>query len=165
MLGNQPAIHELGEQRMAAPRLTFFCELDTGPLQALFDETSTLADLQALNARLSLGVLEFSPERAALVRRLNQAGIPVAAWLLLPKEQGYWLNLDNVNHAVALYEQFQGWTAEHGLQDGAGRYLPTSAISTLSPTTNGKVLRMVRRCQNAQFESGASPTRRQSVLC
>ncbi len=106
---------------MAAPRLTFFCELDTGPLQALFDETSTLADLQALNARLSLGILEFSPERAALVRRLNQAGIPVAAWLLLPKEQGYWLNLDNVNHAAALYDQFQGWTAEHGLQwDGVG---------------------------------------------
>lgn len=100
---------------MTLPRLTFFCELEPVELQRLFDNLD-LGDLAALNATLSLGIMDFSPERAEVVQRLNQAGIPVIAWLLLPKEQGYWFNLDNVSQAVACYNDFKVWTAQYGLR-------------------------------------------------
>jgi hypothetical protein len=105
---------------MPIPRLTFFCELESEALQALLSEP-VLADLRALKASLSLGLLDLSPERAKSVRRLNQAGIPVIAWLLLPKSQGYWFNLDNAPHAIERYKAFQAWTIEHNLKwDGVG---------------------------------------------
>jgi hypothetical protein len=100
---------------MPRPRLTFFCELETEPLQALLDE-GLIADLVDLQANLSLGILDLSPERAAVVQRLNQAGIPVIAWLLLPKEQGYWFNLYNASQAAMRYEEFRTWTGEFNLQ-------------------------------------------------
>lgn len=100
---------------MGPPRLTFFCELEAQPLQALLNE-AVLADLLALRAQLSLAILDLSPERASVVRSLNQAGIPVTAWLLLPKEQGYWFNLDNAPLAAAMFAAFIDWTTEHGLE-------------------------------------------------
>jgi hypothetical protein len=98
------------------PELTFFCELDAEALQALFADAAVIEDLTALRASVSLGILDLSPERAAVVRRLNEAGIPVTAWQLLPKEQGYWFNLGNAAQAAARYTDFKAWTAEHGLQ-------------------------------------------------
>jgi hypothetical protein len=100
---------------MSKPRLTFFCELEADELQALFADPALIDDLVALEARLSLGLLDLSPERAAVVRRLNEAGVPVVAWLLLPKEEGYWLNLGNATQAAARYAAFKAWTAEHSL--------------------------------------------------
>lgn len=100
---------------MSSPRLTFFCELDAEPLQALLTER-ILTRLAALNASISLGLLDLSPQRAACVRRLNQAGIPVIAWLLLPKEQGYWFNVANAPQALAFYDRFREWTESENLQ-------------------------------------------------
>jgi hypothetical protein len=100
---------------MTQPRLTFFCELEAGALQALFADPSVIDDLVALQASVSLGILDLSPERATVVRRLNEAGIPVIAWQLLPEEQGYWFNLANAPQAAARYADFQAWTAEHDL--------------------------------------------------
>jgi len=103
------------------PELTFFCELDAADLQALFSDPQILEDLRALDAGVSLGLRDLSPERAEIVRRLNAAGIPVVAWLLLPEAQGYWFNLDNAPEAIAFYADFRAWTATHGLQwDGVG---------------------------------------------
>ena len=101
---------------MSLPNLTFFCELQAEDLQALFANPAPLEDLRALQARLSLGILDFSTERAEVVRRLNEAGIPVTAWLLLPEEEGYWFNLDNAAQARARYEAFRGWTSGQGLK-------------------------------------------------
>lgn len=101
---------------MARPRLTFFCELEADALQALFADPAVTEDLAALEASVSLGILDFSPERAAVVRRLNQAGIPVIAWQLLPKAHGYWYNARNASQAAARYLAFQAWTAEHELR-------------------------------------------------
>jgi hypothetical protein len=97
-------------------KLTFFCELKAEPLLALFDEFPVLDDLVALDASVSLGILDFSSERVEVVRRLNRAGVPVIAWLLLPEEQGYWFNVKNVDLARQRYERFRAWTQEHGLQ-------------------------------------------------
>jgi len=101
---------------MTKPRLTFFCELEADALQALFADSSVMGDLVALEAGVSLGILDLSGERAKVARRLNEAGIPVVAWLLLPEEQGYWFNLGNAPQAAARYADFKAWTAEHSLQ-------------------------------------------------
>jgi hypothetical protein len=104
-----------------AQRLTFFCELGVEPLQALFAEPAVTEHLVALRASVSLGLLDFSPQRAGVVKRLHQAGIPVIAWQLLPAEQGYWFNQDNAPQAQARYAAFREWTAEQGLRwDGVG---------------------------------------------
>ncbi|QSQ16044.1 hypothetical protein [Myxococcus landrumensis] len=96
--------------------LTFFCELSPQPLVELFDTRGVVEDLQALRAGVSLGLLDFSPERAEVVRRLNRENIPVTAWLLLPVDQGYWFHAGNVLQARARYEAFRTWTAEQELQ-------------------------------------------------
>jgi hypothetical protein len=106
---------------MSPPRLTFFCELGAEPLQALFAEPTVTEHLVALGASVSMGLLDFSPERAAVVRRLSQGGIPVIAWQLLPAEQGYWFNQDNAPQAATRYSAFREWTVAHSLSwDGVG---------------------------------------------
>ena len=103
------------------PRLTFFCELGVEPLQALFAEPAVIEHLVAMSASVSLGLLDFSAERAAVVRRLYKEGIPVIAWQLLPAEQGYWFNQDNAPQAEARYSAFREWTVAQDLRwDGVG---------------------------------------------
>jgi hypothetical protein len=50
------------------------------------------------------------------VHQLNEADIPVIAWQLLPKQQGYWYNLDNAPEAAVQYAAFRSWTLKHGLR-------------------------------------------------
>lgn len=99
---------------MARPRLSFACELEPEPLQALFTE-AIIGRLVTLNATICLGILDLSSERVAVVQRLNRAGVPVVAWLLLPKDQGYWFNAGNAPQALDRYEQFRAWSAEQNL--------------------------------------------------
>lgn len=96
--------------------LTFFSELDAESLEGLFSEPSVINRLVALGARVSLGILDFSAERASVVRRLNRAGIPLIAWQLLPREDGYWYNMFNASQAAARYAEFREWSAREGLQ-------------------------------------------------
>jgi len=104
----------LGVIFLSHPRLTFFCELESEPLQALINE-QILADLSALQAGLSLAILDFNPARVKIVRRLTKAGIPVIAWLLLPKDQGSYFNMRNAPMALSFYKEFRTWTEENGL--------------------------------------------------
>jgi hypothetical protein len=101
---------------MTKPKLTFFCELDAQNLSQLFDGRFLIDDLLGLDATLSLGIRDLSDERANVVKRLNKAGLPVIAWLLLPEEQGYWFNNQNYEHAAARYVAFKAWTAQHDLK-------------------------------------------------
>lgn len=101
---------------MPRPTITFFCELQPEPLVKLFDGRFVIDDLKDLDATLSLGILDFSIQRAQLVKRLNKAGVPVIAWLLLPDEDGYWFNLDNYAKALSRYKDFKTWTSEHKLE-------------------------------------------------
>lgn len=96
-------------------KLTFFCELENEPLQALFADGAVVEDLKALGASVSLGLLDMSRERAEVARGLQDAGIPIIAWLLLPKEQGYWFNSRNASQAIACYVDFKTWSVQHGL--------------------------------------------------
>ena len=97
------------------PQLTFFCELEPEPLTTLFADRQILGVLRSLHATISLGLIDLGPERAAVVRSLNRAGIPVVAWLLVPKTEGYWANSDNAPQMVTRYAEFRVWTARHGL--------------------------------------------------
>jgi hypothetical protein len=101
---------------MPKPELTFFTELDSEKLTALFNDPAVIKDLQALNASVSLGILDLSEARAKVVKKLNQAGIPVIAWLLLPEDEGYWFNIDNHEKASARYASFREWTQHNKLQ-------------------------------------------------
>lgn len=106
---------------MSPPRLTFFCELDAEPLQSLFADPAITEHLRALGAGVSLGLVDLGAKRAEVVRHLNEAGVPVTAWLLLPMAQGYWFHQDNAPQAAARYEHFRAWTARQGLRwDGVG---------------------------------------------
>jgi len=97
------------------PHLTFACELETHALQALFSDSSVVDDLRTVEASVALGILDLSPERAAVARDLNRAGIPLTAWLLLSEEDGYWFNLGNAREARQRYDEFRAWSDEHDL--------------------------------------------------
>ena len=101
---------------MSKPSLTFFCELAAKPLAALFADPAVIEQLAAMKAGVSLGLVDLSDERAAVVRRLNAAGVPVTAWQLLPEAQGYWYNLGNAPQAIARYVDFTAWTEAHDLR-------------------------------------------------
>jgi hypothetical protein len=98
-----------------SPLLTFFCELEHAAFARLFAEPTVIDHVRALEAGVCVGVMDLSAERAAVLRRLSEAGIPLTAWLLLPEDQGYWFNINNYREAVARYAAFREWTAEHGL--------------------------------------------------
>ncbi|MCP3867086.1 MAG: hypothetical protein GY703_03140 [Gammaproteobacteria bacterium] len=98
------------------PRLTFFCELNGSDLSDLFDRPKVIHSLSRLDASVSLGIIDHSTERANVVKSLNQAGIPVIAWQLLPRSEGYWYHMGNAPEAAAGYEAFTRWSEKHGLQ-------------------------------------------------
>jgi hypothetical protein len=99
----------------SSPQLTFFCELDAAALTDLFADPQLIPALRSLGASVSLGIIDLSPERAAVVRQLNAAGVPVTGWQLLPRDEGYWYNLDNAPQAAARYAAFGDWSRANGL--------------------------------------------------
>lgn len=100
----------------AHPQLAFACELATDQLQSLFSRQDVIGDLRQLHAAVSLALADLSPGRADVVHRLNQAGVPVTAWLALPKEQGYYVNAANAPQAAARFAAFEKWTGDYGLR-------------------------------------------------
>lgn len=52
-----------------------------------------------------MGTVDLSDVRAKIVQKLNSNGIPVVAWLLLPKDQGYWMNMDNFLNVIQRYNE------------------------------------------------------------
>ena len=84
--------------------------------QSLLADRNVIASLNELHAEVAIAILDFSPERAALVRRLNEAGVRVAAWILLPKVEGYYLNADNYPAAMVRITTFEKWTTENRLK-------------------------------------------------
>ncbi len=95
--------------------MAFFCELENEALQELFSDGLVVQQLKALNASVNLGILDFSPQRAEIVKLLNRNGISVEAWLLLTKEEGYWFNVSSVSYAWTCYLEFLDWTNKFDL--------------------------------------------------
>jgi hypothetical protein len=97
------------------PDLVFFCELESKALRELFSNPNLIETLKSMHASISLGLLDLSSKRAEVVQKLNRAGIPVTAWLLLPRDEGYWFNLDNAPQAANRYGKFMDWTLDNDL--------------------------------------------------
>ena len=97
------------------PKLTFFVELALEPLEALFGRPEVLPFLSAQGCAVSMGLLDLSPRRADVVRRLESNGIPVTGWLLLEVEDGYWLNADNADRARERWRETAAWAQREGL--------------------------------------------------
>jgi hypothetical protein len=104
------------------PQLMFACcDQGVDRMHSLFANPGVIADLKDLHAGLAVAILDFTPERAELVRRLNGDGIPVIAGLTMPPEQGFYFNADNAPEAAARFAAFDSWTREQGLRwDGVG---------------------------------------------
>lgn len=107
-----------GEQ----PHLFFAC-CDQGAKEmiALVSNAGMIAQLKTLNAGIAFAVSDFDPERALAVRRLNEAGIPLVAWIELPADQGVYMNADNAAQASERFDAFENWTGHNQLQwEGVG---------------------------------------------
>jgi hypothetical protein len=114
-------VSALQEVAVRPPRLTFACELGRDRLRQLFADGSVIEDLQALEAGVALMLSDLSDERAGVVRKLNNAGIPVVAVPLVPLEDGYYFTADNWTRAAERYEEWKEWTGQHGLEwEGLG---------------------------------------------
>jgi hypothetical protein len=99
------------------PEITFACcDKGIGAMQTEFSNTLVVKELKGLGANVAIAIEDLSPERAEIVRQLNQAGIPTVAWILLPKEQGYYLNADDAAEARERMTAFEAWTRENHLQ-------------------------------------------------
>jgi len=85
-------------------------------LAELFSKPEVLDELSANGDGVALAILDFTEQRAAIIRLLNAQNIPVTAWLLLPNEEGYWFNLRNYPQAVARYRAFREWALRGRLQ-------------------------------------------------
>lgn len=98
----------------ARPDLIFACDRPTAELHALFTP-ELIRDLQQLKAGIALSTEDLTSERASVVRELNAAGVPIIAWLALPKNEGYYINADNASQTAAFFVQFDAWTRTNGL--------------------------------------------------
>ena len=99
----------------ARPELIFGCDRPSNELSALFTP-ELIADLQYLKAGIALSTEDLSPERAQIVRQLNAAGIPMTAWIALPKSEGYYVNASNAAQTSAWFDQFDQWTVTNNLK-------------------------------------------------
>lgn len=99
----------------AKPKYSFFCELPGKEFSELFSDSILIKQLVKMQAAVRIGLHDFSEERTKTIQKLNQAGIPVVAWLLLPEEEGYWFNMNNGAKAEKRYADFQVWTKANHL--------------------------------------------------
>lgn len=100
-----------------APHLEFACcEQSIAETQALFADPAATSALHSLDATVALALPDFSAQRASVVRRLNEKGIPTVAWILLPRDEGMYLNADNAPAAAARVAAFEQWTREEHLR-------------------------------------------------
>ncbi|MCE1199776.1 MAG: hypothetical protein LWW85_12465, partial [Marinilabiliales bacterium] len=94
---------------------SFFNEQEGKAVQQLFQDSTLIPSLQMMHAEIRMGMLDLSPERLEVIQRLNRAGIPVVAWLLLPKEKGYWFHSGNAREAFERYQEVKNWAAASGI--------------------------------------------------
>ena len=100
-----------------APQLMFACcDHGISQMQSLLTNANVIANLKSLHAGLAVTIVDFTPERAELVRRLNWEGISVIAALGMPPEQGFYFNAENAPEATARFAAFDAWSREQGLR-------------------------------------------------
>lgn len=101
---------------MPPPLLTFFNELAEDDLVELFADGSAADFLVQGGHAMAMALLDLGAERARIVRDLESRGVAVTAWLILDRDDGYWLNADNVAAATRRYAETIAWAEREGLQ-------------------------------------------------
>lgn len=96
-------------------RLSFFTELSGSGLASLLS-ADVLAALVRLRARLAVGTVDLSEATATALARLDDAGVPVTAWLLLERADGYFPNAFNGTAALARLDALLALRATHTLR-------------------------------------------------
>ena len=97
------------------PQVTFFSQLPNHRLAEVFTDSAVIQQLKALDASVVLAITDFHEYRAETVKLLNAWDIPVSAWLMLPRDEGYWFTVNNHPLALARYEAFKAWTERDSL--------------------------------------------------
>ena len=91
------------------------CDQGAQALSSMFADPSVFSDLQELHAGLAIPIDVLSPDRAQLVHRLNQVGLPAVAWMVLPATQGYYVNASNASQTAHWFAEFEEWSRENNL--------------------------------------------------
>lgn len=137
---------------MTAPHLTFFVELASEPLVELFARPTVMQFLRDGGHAVSMGLLDLTSARADVVRRLEAAGVPVTAWLLLDVADGYWLNADNSQMGRARCQETIAWAAREGLRlhrVGLDIEFPRADGDLLARDPRRGILTLLRRRRDA----------------
>ncbi|MEH0155443.1 hypothetical protein V6R21_14950 [Limibacter armeniacum] len=108
-------VNSFAQDEIKPVKLSFFTESQGYQLKVLLDDES-IKQLVRLKAGIKMGLTDLSDSRAEVVQKLNKAGIPVTAWLLLPKKDGYWMNAYNHELSKQRYRDFATWSAKHKLE-------------------------------------------------
>jgi hypothetical protein len=104
----------------ARPTIGFACELPTSYLEKYFNQTN-INLLKKLNSRIAIGTIDLSEERAKIIQKLNKNNIPVTIWILLHKDEGYWMNMDNPENCTKRYKEIKQWINKYNLKiEGIG---------------------------------------------
>lgn len=98
------------------PNFWFFSELADEDVESFFANDTTTTALRKLNASVALAMSNLTQPRAAAVRHLQSAGVPVTGWLLLPKSEGYWANANNAPLMKQRYLEFHSWVTVNNLK-------------------------------------------------
>jgi len=96
--------------------LTYFVELHGRELYRLLERPGLIGRLASTGAALSIAMLDLSDDRRAVIHELNARGVPVTAWLVLDRAEGYWLTADNPELARRRYAEVHAWAAQHDLR-------------------------------------------------
>lgn len=94
--------------------LVFFNEQDSPELAATFTP-DVVKQLAALEAGVAMGMRDLTDARAQTIRTLEAAGIPVTAWVLLSRDEGYFATHDNAPRIEAACARLREWSADHHL--------------------------------------------------
>ena len=99
------------------PQLGFACcDQGIAQMQEMFAHPDVVVDLKSLHAQVAVAIADFSPERAKVIRMLNQQQIPVIAAVMLQTKDGPYFNADDVAEAPAQIAAFEKWTQDNGLR-------------------------------------------------
>ncbi|HEU5085872.1 MAG TPA: hypothetical protein VFT99_00455, partial [Roseiflexaceae bacterium] len=98
------------------PQLIFFTELDASALLAALERPGTLALLGELDAGVALALTSLDERYARIARLLQAHGITTIAWLCLPLQEGFALNLTNYPRVLERYHDFHEWAQTYNVR-------------------------------------------------
>ncbi|NJO84146.1 MAG: hypothetical protein HC828_16065 [Blastochloris sp.] len=123
-------------QRMpqGKPRLIFASHLDALALQHMLLHQGVLEQLVAEHYGLALAMFELNDALADVVRQVQARGVYLVARLMLPLDEGVWLNLQNYPQAIERYQRLQSWAQTNELSfDAIGLQIepPASELANI----------------------------------